>query len=290
MTNSGPPARDHDGGARLSASGFARLIASGLLERRCAAIRQGLCRDPGAGAPWMRLANTSRSLGALTASSRAYSHAAMLGVNSVEARALSALTRGDPAPAVALADQRAAPFLQGVSPLSSTILAAVLARRDPIAGEAGRPGLVGMGIHAPGVRDAVVWRLSEPLMTDVLECCRPFATEAARVLFGQRPELADVEHNLIDYSGGGSYRAHVDVGKPGDETARRVLTMVLYLDIAETAFTGGDLLLLDRKGNAVTRIRPRTGLIVAFPSDTVHDVTRRTVLTLWYNRPRPDQE
>ena len=289
-----PPAQA-DG--TLAESGFARLIASGLLCQGRAAIAKHLCQGPGNHALWARLGDMCRGTGALTETATHYARAAAVGGTVGEAeetRALAALAAGYPEAAAALPNGRAAPFLIRRNPLPAETIKALLRVRDANGGRNASPALMGVNSrYNPAIRDALTFRVPASIRTEVLRGCAPLAEDAARRLFAEPVAIPDSRMALLDYGNGGGYRRHIDVGAPGSLLGRRVLSVVLYLDIPESSHNGGDLLLYDRRGNAMTRVRPRTGMAAAFPAETIHEVTRftatanacalhRTTLTIWY--------
>jgi predicted 2-oxoglutarate/Fe(II)-dependent dioxygenase YbiX len=85
--------------------------------------------------------------------------------------------------------------------------------------------------------------------------------------------------NLLRYEAGGFYKPHVDRAHlpAWPPAARRALTVVLFLESSREAdpaggFTGGVLRLFPNIGEPV-EIVPRRGTLVAFPADTVHEVS-----------------
>lgn len=296
----GPEATTGSRAPGLDRSHYSRLIDSGLLAKANAALGKRLCQTPGDSPLWSRRGDTQRSLGDLAASATCYARAALINRDAAEAEAMAALVGGDPVPSASRSEGRAVPFLVRSAPLSRDLTEAIRAVRDDGAGGA-TPALVGKKkLHDPSIRDAVTIKLPDQLLTVVLRAMQPFADGAARQLFPNPVTLGEASHNLVDYALGGGYRAHRDAGGPRSPTWRRALTIVLYIDIAEASFTGGDLLLFDRRGNTVTRFRPASGMAIAFPSDSWHEVTRleigertmpprRTVMTFWYDRAEPDQ-
>lgn len=85
--------------------------------------------------------------------------------------------------------------------------------------------------------------------------------------------------NLLRYDAGGFYKPHVDRGHlpAWPPAARRSLTVVLFLESSRDAdpaggFTGGVLRLFP-VGAEPIEIIPRRGTLVAFPADTIHEVS-----------------
>lgn len=301
-----PPLPDVTSGAderkagNLATSGFARLISSGLLSDGRAALRQRLCGDPAKAALLIRLGDMFRGAGELSDAATHYARAAVATDEESDGEpsqmgALSNLLAGHRDAAMMLPDGRVPPFLIDRHPLpAETVEALLRVRHTDGRGHTDRAGVGAKGRVNPRIRDAATWKLPAPLRAEVRHNCGPFAKEASRRLLPQLPEIRNPKMALLDYPDGGGYRGHRDVGVPGSPWARRVLSMILYLDIAEDTHTGGDLLIHDRHGNAMTRIPPRTGMAVIFPANTFHEVTRltaaasvnavrRTTLTLWYS-------
>ena len=86
--------------------------------------------------------------------------------------------------------------------------------------------------------------------------------------------------NLLRYESGGFYKPHVDrADLPAwPPAARRALTVILFLESsreadADGSFNGGILRLFPEGEDAPVEIVPRRGMLVAFPADTVHEVT-----------------
>ena len=85
--------------------------------------------------------------------------------------------------------------------------------------------------------------------------------------------------NLLRYEAGGFYKPHVDRAylAAWPPAARRALTVILFLESSRVAdpaggFTGGVLRLFPDGGEPV-EIVPRRGMLVAFPADTMHEVS-----------------
>lgn len=84
---------------------------------------------------------------------------------------------------------------------------------------------------------------------------------------------------LLRYDAGGFYKPHVDRAylAAWPPAARRALTVILFLESSRVAdpagsFTGGVLRLFPDGGEPV-EIVPRRGMLVAFPADTMHEVS-----------------
>jgi predicted 2-oxoglutarate/Fe(II)-dependent dioxygenase YbiX len=102
--------------------------------------------------------------------------------------------------------------------------------------------------------------------------------EAVSVFFGQRLEGREGV-TLLRYDPGGFYKPHVDRGElpAWPAAARRAFTAILFLESSRGidpagCFSGGVLRLLP-DGEAPIEILPRRGVLVAFPADTLHEVT-----------------
>jgi predicted 2-oxoglutarate/Fe(II)-dependent dioxygenase YbiX len=98
--------------------------------------------------------------------------------------------------------------------------------------------------------------------------------------FFELPLAAREGVNLLRYEPGGFYKPHVDRAElpAWPPAAQRRLTVVLFLESAREAdpeggFTGGILRLFPDGEDTSIDIVPRRGLLVAFPADTVHEVS-----------------
>jgi predicted 2-oxoglutarate/Fe(II)-dependent dioxygenase YbiX len=86
--------------------------------------------------------------------------------------------------------------------------------------------------------------------------------------------------SLLRYEPGGFYKPHVDrADVPAwPPAARRALTVILFLESSRAVdptggFTGGVLRLFPDGEDTPLEIIPRRGMLVAFPADTLHEVT-----------------
>jgi len=89
--------------------------------------------------------------------------------------------------------------------------------------------------------------------------------------------------SFLRYETGGFYRRHVDRAQVPlwPLTARRLLTLVLFLESAREAeqaggFSGGLLRLYPEGQRQPVDITPTRGTLVAFPAQMPHEVTRVT--------------
>jgi predicted 2-oxoglutarate/Fe(II)-dependent dioxygenase YbiX len=87
--------------------------------------------------------------------------------------------------------------------------------------------------------------------------------------------------SVLRYRAGGFFRPHRDRGEIADwpDAARREISLVLFLNSAEDAggddaFTGGALRLFDEDESRWREFQPQAGTLVAFPSRTLHEVSR----------------
>ncbi len=108
------------------------------------------------------------------------------------------------------------------------------------------------------------------------------ATREALAQFFAMPLPGREGTSVLRYQPGGFYRRHrdyaADVPWPG--AALRRVAVVVFLNSArqeeaDGAFDGGALWLYPEDEPAV-EIRPRQGTLVAFPADTLHEVTTVT--------------
>jgi predicted 2-oxoglutarate/Fe(II)-dependent dioxygenase YbiX len=117
---------------------------------------------------------------------------------------------------------------------------------------------------------------------------------AIGAFFGLRLEAREGV-NLLRYDPGGFYKPHVDrADLPAwPPAAHRAITVVLFLESSLEAdptggFSGGLLRLFQEGDDEPVDIVPRRGMLVAFPADTVHEVSpvidghRDTVLD-WFS-------
>jgi predicted 2-oxoglutarate/Fe(II)-dependent dioxygenase YbiX len=86
--------------------------------------------------------------------------------------------------------------------------------------------------------------------------------------------------NLLRYETGGFYKPHVDrADLPAwPPAARRLVTVILFLESSREAdpaggFGGGLLRLYSDDEDTPVEIVPKRGMLVAFPADTLHEVT-----------------
>jgi predicted 2-oxoglutarate/Fe(II)-dependent dioxygenase YbiX len=86
--------------------------------------------------------------------------------------------------------------------------------------------------------------------------------------------------NLLRYETGGFYKPHVDRAElpAWPPAVRRAVTVILFLESSREAdvdggFTGGILRLFPEGKDTPIEIVPKRGMLVAFPADTVHEVT-----------------
>jgi predicted 2-oxoglutarate/Fe(II)-dependent dioxygenase YbiX len=90
--------------------------------------------------------------------------------------------------------------------------------------------------------------------------------------------------NLLRYRGGDFFRAHQDEHPSTLAHRRRKLTITAFLN--DRGFDGGVLRLHGLDGGRPLDVTPRAGRFVAFPADTVHEVSRigggnRYTLVAW---------
>lgn len=101
--------------------------------------------------------------------------------------------------------------------------------------------------------------------------------------------------SLLRYRTGGFFRRHRDRGHVASwpPAARRLISVVLFLSSSRDntpagRFSGGTLDLLDDHGTVVRRVTPAAGTLIAFRSDTLHEVqpvrdgVRETVVDWFY--------
>ena len=101
--------------------------------------------------------------------------------------------------------------------------------------------------------------------------------------------------SLLRYESGGFYKPHVDrADLPAwPPAARRAVTVVLFLESSRDAdpaggFSGGLVRLFPDGEDQPIEIIPKRGMLVAFPADTPHEVTRvidghRDTIVDWFS-------
>jgi predicted 2-oxoglutarate/Fe(II)-dependent dioxygenase YbiX len=117
-----------------------------------------------------------------------------------------------------------------------------------------------------------------PAILELVEAHLDALRDRLGAFFGLRLEGREGV-NLLRYEAGGFYKPHVDRAHLAawPPAARRALTVVLFLASSRDAdpagrFTGGALRLFPDAGEPL-EIIPRRGTLVAFPADTVHEVS-----------------
>jgi predicted 2-oxoglutarate/Fe(II)-dependent dioxygenase YbiX len=121
-----------------------------------------------------------------------------------------------------------------------------------------------------------------------LEGCRELVGASLQLDLGEREGPG-----FIRYPAGGYYKAHIDCGDDPQwpDALRRAASVVIFLNSAGQAggeFDGGLLTLFPP--DEVITVRPEAGLLVAFPSDVLHEVTpvergtRDTIVDWFYGR------
>lgn len=116
----------------------------------------------------------------------------------------------------------------------------------------------------PAVREWFERRLDE---------CRPTVARALGRPLGHREGSG-----FLRYSPGGFYRPHRDRGDVAGwpDAARRTAAVVVFLNHSKTigrnGFDGGTLRLYPEEGSPPLDFQPETGLLVAFPAETLHEV------------------
>jgi SM-20-related protein len=88
--------------------------------------------------------------------------------------------------------------------------------------------------------------------------------------------LFSLESHFAHFRAGDFYKKHVDVFRPAETQrgARRILSIVVYLNPAWQPGDGGELLIYDEAGGEVVQsVQPSFGNVVVFLSDEVpHEV------------------
>jgi predicted 2-oxoglutarate/Fe(II)-dependent dioxygenase YbiX len=117
-----------------------------------------------------------------------------------------------------------------------------------------------------------------PAIFELIDAHLDAQRDAAGAFFGLPLEGREGV-NLLRYEAGGFYKPHVDRAylAAWPPAARRALTVILFLESSRVAdpasgFTGGVLRLFPDGGEPV-EIVPRRGMLVAFPADTMHEVS-----------------
>ena len=135
---------------------------------------------------------------------------------------------------------------------------------------------------------------------------RDFAESVSQALERVRPQIENAfgfelsppgVPRFLSYGRGDYFRKHLDTTGEGEASAEirsRVVSAVILLndhrpDSPMAGYTGGRLVLYDVEGlSHRVVIEPETGLLVAFPSTTLHEVTRirsgtRMSIVAWYH-------
>lgn len=132
------------------------------------------------------------------------------------------------------------------------------------------------GAHRrPRVRNASLVEPERQVISQVerrLEFCRGLVGASLQLVLGEREGPG-----FIRYPNGGYYKPHTDRGVDPQwpDAARRAASMVIFLNSSGQSrggeFDGGILRLFP--SDEMTEVIPETGLLVAFPSDVLHEVT-----------------
>jgi predicted 2-oxoglutarate/Fe(II)-dependent dioxygenase YbiX len=121
------------------------------------------------------------------------------------------------------------------------------------------------------------------------------AQRAAIAAFFDAPLDGREGVSLLRYEPGGFYKPHIDrADLPAwPPAARRALTIVLFLESCREAdpdggFAGGILRLFPEGMDTPIEILPRRGMLVAFPADTLHEVSpvtdgHRDAIVDWFS-------
>jgi len=132
-------------------------------------------------------------------------------------------------------------------------------------------------------------------MLDVIEACLDRQRDAIGAFFGRTLRSREGP-SLLRYEAGDFYRPHVDRADVPSwpDAAERQVTVVLFLDSSRDrdpagGFAGGLLRVFPGgPGTAPVEIAATRGTLVAFPSETQHEVTRvtggrRDVVVDWFS-------
>jgi SM-20-related protein len=104
--------------------------------------------------------------------------------------------------------------------------------------------------------------------------------------------LFDLEAHYACYAPGAYYERHLDAFRDGDnDSPRRILSMVLYLNESWRAQDGGELVLYDGVHNELARFAPESGsavffLSAEFPHAVLPTAATRLSIAGWF-RDRP---
>ncbi len=295
MTQAGE-AQPPGGNPKLVSSKVARLAETDLLSQARVLTKRKLEESPNSASLMSRLGDIERSLGDLASAQQWYARAERAEPGFGHCAAIAELLAGQPRAVAGLSEGVVEPFVFVPSPLPVSVLDAL--RSDRTGTDGWKTGRVGSRqTYTPSARRAMIRPIPEALQRQIDDHCAPFARKTADLLFAEPPDIVLGGHALIDYRIGDGYTAHRDTGRAGKRGGRRVLSIINYVWIDEERFSGGDLLIHDRTGNGLTRVRPQAGMALAFRSDALHEVTelvgsgppdkvRRTALTLWYEYER----
>lgn len=129
-----------------------------------------------------------------------------------------------------------------------------------------------------------------------LDALRPRLEQTFATSLGEREGTS-----FLRYVTGGRFSPHRDHGYVSSwpDAARRRVSIVLFLAGSRTvdpsgSFSGGMLRLFSEQGAATEDVQPQTGLLVAFPSATLHEVTPvtdgvRDVIVDWFYDGQPNR-
>jgi predicted 2-oxoglutarate/Fe(II)-dependent dioxygenase YbiX len=149
------------------------------------------------------------------------------------------------------------------------------------------------GAHRrPRVRNASLVEPGQQVISLIegrIERCRDLVGTSLKRVLGEREGPG-----FIRYPDGGYYKPHIDSGNDPHwpDAARRAASIVIFLNSTGLGgggeFDGGLLRLF--ASDETTTVKPEAGLLVAFPSDVLHEVTpvqggTRDTIVDWFYGP-----
>ena len=144
------------------------------------------------------------------------------------------------------------------------------------AGTAEAAEVLRRGTHRrPRIRNASLVEPGQQVISLIearIERCRDLVGASLKRVLGEREGPG-----FIRYPHGGYYKPHIDCGDDPHwpDAARRAASMVIFLNSSGVSrggdFDGGFLRLLTP--DEAIQVIPEAGLLVAFPSDVLHEVT-----------------
>lgn len=179
----------------------------------------------------------------------------------------------------------------GRSVIDAALVIALRARSDLLqqqgAFNAARVGRARAAVNAPQLRgDAIAWL--DQGTPDPAEAAAMRAVDALRMALNAALFIGamDTEFHYARFPQGAFYKTHLD--RFGDSDVR-VVSLVFYLNADWGPDDGGELVIYDQARQAIARVAPRCGTMVAFlsarfPHEVLPATRPRLALTGWMRR------